>query len=319
MDAAIEEGINVISLSLGLGASPFYEDHIAIAAFSNIQKGIFVSCSAGNSGPDSGLLSNVAPWIFTVGASTIDRRMRTTVSLGNNMLLDGESLYQPQDFDHKFRALVYPGKDAAWCMSGSLDHIDVKGKVVLCDIGEIDNVEKGQVVKDAGGAAMILANDHIFSAESIVAEAHVLPASLLGYKEGVEVKKYLNSTSSPVATILFRGTLCNLKSDPEVASFSSRGPNPTIPGILMPDIIGPGVDILAAWSKSVGNQTGTKAMFHIVSGTSMSSPHLAGTAALLKSAFPEWSPAAIKSAIMTTTSQLNRNGQAIVDEKGLPA
>ncbi|KAJ0631362.1 putative cucumisin [Helianthus annuus] len=104
-----------------------------------------------------------------------------------------------------------------------------------------------------------------------------------------------------------------------MASFSSRGPNIASPGILKPDITGPGVKILAAWPQSIGNQIGTKATFYIDEGTSMSCPHLAGITALLKSVHPEWSPAAIKSAMMTTASQVNRNGDAIVDERGLPA
>ncbi|KAI3694138.1 hypothetical protein L1987_77099 [Smallanthus sonchifolius] len=308
MDSAIEDGVNVMSLSLGGPQEEFYEDPLAIATFSAIQKGIFVSFSAGNSGPHSRSVSNEAPWILTVGASTIDRRIRTSVLLGNKKVLDGESLYQPKDFDNKLRRLVYPGKDgstyAASCIEGSLQHTDVKGKVVLCDAGNADLIEMGQVVKDAGGAAMIIAND-ILSGESISAEAHVLPASYVGYKKGFEIKKYLNSTSSTVATILFRGTVPGTKTDPEVSSFSSRGPNSASPGILKPDIIGPGVDILAAWHESVDNQTGTKATFHVVSGTSMACPHLAGIAALLKSAHPDWSPAVIKSAIMTTGSQMN--------------
>ncbi|GKD33088.1 subtilisin-like protease SBT1.2, partial [Tanacetum coccineum] len=91
------------------------------------------------------------------------------------------------------------------------------------------------------------------------------------------------------------------------------GPKLASPGILKPDIIGPGVDILAAWPQS------TKVMFNLLSGTSMACPHLAGIAALLKRANPEWSPAAIKSAIMTTATQERLNGKPIVDERELPA
>nr|GFC15810.1 subtilisin-like protease SBT1.2 [Tanacetum cinerariifolium] len=290
MDAAIEDGVDVISLSLGGQSAPFYQDYIAIGTFAAIQKGIFVTCSAGNSGPSKSTLSNEAPWILTVGASTMDRKIRTTVYLGNNKLLDGESLYQPKNFHQKLVPLVYPGRkgdhSAAQCSRGSLDNINVKGKVVLCDMGGvIDGIEKGMVVKDARGAAMILANTKTVCPESTVPDPHVLPASNIGYKEGVEIKKYLSSsTSSPsVATILHRGTILGVKSAPEVACFSSRGPNLASPGILKPDIIGPGV------------------------------------AALLKRTNPEWSPAAIKSAIMTTATQESLNGKPIVDERELPA
>ncbi|KAL4572307.1 hypothetical protein LXL04_019079 [Taraxacum kok-saghyz] len=318
IDAAIEDGVDVLSISIGGGYRQLYENILDIATFAAMEKGIFVSCSAGNSGPSEATLANEAPWILTVGASTIDRRIRTTVFLGNKKLYDGESLYQPKNFNHKFRPLVYPGKNgdehAAYCLEGSLDHIDVKGKVVLCDQGYSEGAHKSKVVKKAGGAAMILANNIVFG-ETTLAEAHVIPASAVGYGEGVQIKKYFNSTSSPIATILFRGTVLGVNTAPEVASFSSRGPNYASPGILKPDIIGPGVNIIAAWSESIDNNTKSKGYFNVIAGTSMSCPHLAGVAALLKSDHPDWSPAAIKSAIMTTASQLNLNKRAIVDQK----
>ncbi|KAL8210161.1 hypothetical protein R6Q57_006893 [Mikania cordata] len=323
MDAAIEEGVDVLSLSLGGPSVPFYEDGIAVGAFSAIQRGIFVSCSAGNAGPFNSTLSNEAPWILTVGASTVDRNIRSTVYLGNKDLLDGESLFQPKDFPQKYLPLVYPGlnhgQDAAWCGPGSLKGIDVKGKVVVCDRGgDIARIAKGQTVKDAGGAAMILANEPV-DGDTTEADAHVLPASHVASDVGFTIKRYINSTSSPVATLIFRGTVIGVDSAPAVASFSSRGPSMTSPGIVKPDIIGPGVSILAAWPISVENSTQTKATFNMISGTSMSCPHLSGISALLKSAHPDWSPAAIKSAIMTTAGKLSLSGYPIEDERDQPA
>ncbi|KAI3689804.1 hypothetical protein L2E82_47774 [Cichorium intybus] len=211
MDAAIEEGVDVLSLSLGGASLPFYEDGIAIGAFSAIQRGIFVSCSAGNSGPFRSSLSNEAPWILTVGASTVDRNIRATVQLGNKALFDGQSLYQPKDFPQKFLPLVYPGlngQKAGWCTKGSLNDIDVKGKVVICDTGGgISRTAKGRIVKDAGGAAMILVNSLVTEGVTTDADAHVLPASHVGYADGISIKKYLISTSPAVATIIFRGTV----------------------------------------------------------------------------------------------------------------
>ncbi|KAM0069729.1 putative cucumisin [Helianthus debilis subsp. tardiflorus] len=323
MDAAIDDGVDVLSLSLGGASVPFYEDAIAVGAFSAIRKGIFVSCSAGNAGPVNASLSNEAPWILTVGASTVDRSIRATVYLGNKDLLDGESLFQPKDFPQDYMPLVYPGlnsgQDAAWCAPGSLNDVDVKGKVVLCDRGgNIARITKGQTVKDAGGAAMILANGEA-DGDTTEADAHVLPASHVAYDVGITIKTYINSTSSPVATIIFGGTVIGGNSAPAVASFSSRGPSLASPGIVKPDIIGPGVSILAAWPVSVENSTQTKATFNMISGTSMSCPHLSGISALIKSAHPDWSPAAIKSAIMTTADKLNVGGQPIKDERDLAA
>ncbi|RZC31138.1 subtilisin-like protease SBT1.4 [Glycine soja] len=320
MDIAIDDGVDVLSLSLGLGSLPFFEDPIAIGAFAAIQSGVFVSCSAANSGPNYSTLSNEAPWILTVGASTIDRKIAASAVLGNGAEYEGESLFQPQDYSPSLLPLVYPGangnNNSEFCLPGSLNNVDVKGKVVVCDIGGgLPSVEKGQEVLKAGGAAMILANPESFGF-STFAVAYVLPTVELSYVAGLAIKSYINSTYSPTATISFKGTVIGDALAPTVVSFSSRGPSQASPGILKPDIIGPGVNILAAWAVSVDNKIPA---YNIVSGTSMSCPHLSGVAALLKSAHPDWSPAAIKSAIMTTANTVNLGGTPIVDQRNLPA
>jgi subtilisin family serine protease len=134
LDTAVEDGVDVLSLSIGENsgeAFPFYKDGIALGAFSAIQRGIFVSCSAGNNGPFYGSLSNEAPWILTVGASTIDRTIKATAQLGDGEEFDGESLFQPRDFNPTLLPLVYAGANgimsSAFCFPGSLK--DVEGKV----------------------------------------------------------------------------------------------------------------------------------------------------------------------------------------------
>ncbi|KAK3010518.1 hypothetical protein RJ639_011331 [Escallonia herrerae] len=164
MDAAIEDGVDVLSLSLGIPSAPFFDDVIALGAFGAIQKGIFVSCSAGNSGPGNATLSNEAPWILTVGASTIDRSIRATAMLGNKEEFNGESVFQPKDFPSTLLPLAYPGMNGSqtmsWCGEGSLNNSDVKGHVVLCQMGGgIGMYEKGQTVKDAGHVNPSRAND----------------------------------------------------------------------------------------------------------------------------------------------------------------
>ncbi|XP_021901702.1 subtilisin-like protease SBT1.2 [Carica papaya] len=322
MDAAIDDGVDVLSLSLGDESVPFFRDSIAIGSFAAIQKGVFVSCAAGNSGPLNGTLSNEAPWILTVGASTIDRNIVATAKLGNGEEFDGESLFQPA-FPSTFLPLVYAGmngkQESAFCAEESLKGMDVKGKVVLCERGGgIARIGKGEEVKNAGGAAMILMNDEP-NAFSTSADAHVLPAAHVSYTAGLKIKTYINSTTTPVATILFKGTVIGNSLSPVVASFSSRGPSLASPGILKPDIIGPGVSILAAWPFPLDNNTNSKSTFNLESGTSMSCPHLSGIAALLKSSHPSWSPATIKSAIMTSADVQNLEGKSILDQTLNPA
>ncbi|KAL8064346.1 hypothetical protein ABFX02_01G083300 [Erythranthe guttata] len=324
MDAAIDDGVDILSISLGGRPRDFYRDSIALGAFSAMEKGILVSCSAGNRGPFIFSTHNEAPWILTVGASTIDRKIRATALLGNNISVDGETLFQPSDFPSTLLPLVYAGSlntsdpDIQYCTFESLTKINLRGMIVVCESGLVTEVSKGIAVKNAGGAAMILVN-HRLDANMTSSDAHVLPATNIGYADGLKIKTYINSTTTPMAAILFKGTIIGDERAPVVAAFSSRGPNSVSPGILKPDIIGPGVNILAAWPVSIENNTNTNATFNIISGTSMSCPHLSGVAALLKSAHPDWSPAAIKSAIMTTADVVNLAQNPIEDERFVPA
>ncbi|XP_062203730.1 subtilisin-like protease 3 [Phragmites australis] len=307
MEAAIADGVDILSISLGGPTQPFHEDILAIGAFSAMQKGIFVSCSAGNSGPFSSSVSNEAPWILTVGASTMDRQMKAIVKLGDGRLFVGESAYQPSNLASL--PLVFK-------LDGSGN---ITGKVVACEI-EGPLVENGQTIKDGGGAGMIILGTED-SGNTTFAAAHVLPASYVNSPDGAVIRKYIESSKKPTASIIFNGTSLGTIPAPVVAYFSSRGPSTASPGILKPDIIGPGVNVIAAWPFQVGPKTVDKhdKVFNSMSGTSMSTPHLSGIAAIIKSAHSDWSPAAIKSAIMTTAYVIYDNKKPILDEKLNPA
>ncbi|PSS09738.1 Subtilisin-like protease [Actinidia chinensis var. chinensis] len=267
LDAAVADGVDVLSISIVDDSQPLFQDNIA------------------------------APWILTVGASTIDRSIRTTAKLGNGEEFDGESVFQPDDFPPKLLPLIYAGSngkpDSAFCVEGSLNGTDVKGQVVMRERGGgIARIAKGEEVKNSGGTAMILMNPES-DGFSTLANAHVLPTSHVSYADGLKIIAYINSTKTSLAAIVFKGTIIGDLFAPSVTSFSSRGPNLASPGILKPDIIGPGVSILAAWPFPQKNNTNSKSNFNIISGTSMSCPHLSGIATLLTSSHPEWSPAAI--------------------------
>lgn len=323
-DAAVSDNVDVISISIGGGdgiSSPYYLDPIAIGAYGAVSRGIFVATSAGNDGPNGMSATNLAPWLTTVGAGTIDRNFPADVILGDGRKLAGVSLYAGEPLKGKMYSLVYPGKtgvlSASLCMENSLDPVSVRGKIVICDRGSNPRVAKGLVVKKAGGVGMILANA-ASNGEGLVGDAHLLPACAVGAAEGDAIKTYIASNSAATATINFIGTVIGVKPAPVVASFSARGPNGLNPEILKPDLIAPGVNILAAWTDAVGptglDMDTRKTEFNILSGTSMACPHVSGAAALLKSAHPDWSPAVIRSAMMTTASTMDNNVQPMTDE-----
>ncbi|KAL6978741.1 hypothetical protein U1Q18_041009 [Sarracenia purpurea var. burkii] len=276
MDAAIRDGVDVLSLSLGGFPLPLYEDSIAIGSFRAMEKGISVICAAGNNGPIQYSVSNEAPWIATVGASTIDRRFPAIIRMGNGKFLYGESLYPGNRIPGSERELeliyVRDGeRESEFCLRGSLPRTKVRGKMVVCDRGVNGRAEKGQVVKDAGGGAMVLANT-AFNLEEDSVDAHVLPATLIGFDESMELKNYINSTKRPRARIIFGGTVIGKSRAPAVAQFSSRGPSFSNPSILKPDMIAPGVNIIAAWPQNLGPsglpQDPRRVNFTVMSGRS---------------------------------------------------
>ncbi|XP_059667215.1 subtilisin-like protease SBT5.4 [Cornus florida] len=310
-DMAIYDGVDVLSVSVGGDAGDYFDDGLSIGAFHAVKSGIVVVCSAGNSGPTDGTVTNVAPWIITVGASTLDREFQTYVELRNGLRLRGTSISKalPEDRFYPLisaaqaKAANASAEEAILCKPGTLDTEKVKGKILACLRGDNARVDKGQQASLAGAVGMILCNDEA-SGNEIIADAHVLPASHVNYTDGVAVFSYINSTKNPLGFITDPATKLNTKPAPFMASFSSKGPNTVTPEILKPDITAPGVNIIAAFSEATSptDQEFDKRRvpFNVDSGTSMSCPHVSGVVGLLKTLHPDWSPAAIKSAIMTS-------------------
>ncbi|WOL19439.1 subtilisin-like protease SBT5.3 [Canna indica] len=311
-DAAIHDGVHVLSVSLGGGPTDYFRDGVAIGSFHAVKNGITVVCSAGNSGPALGTVSNTAPWIVTVGASTVDREFLAYVSLSNKKQIKGQSLSRMGLPNNEFYPIISSQEATATnasqessnlCLKKSLDPEKVRGKIVVCLRGQNARVEKGVVVQKAGGIGLVLANDESTGNE-IIADAHVLPAIHISYADGIALFSYLCSSKSLLAHISMPQTIIDTKPAPVMAAFSSKGPNTVNPEILKPDITAPGVSIIAAYTEAT-SPTGLafddrRVLFNSESGTSMSCPHIAGIAGLLKALHPQWSPSAIKSAIMTT-------------------
>ncbi|XP_073144605.1 subtilisin-like protease SBT5.4 [Henckelia pumila] len=323
-DMAIQDGVDVLSVSLGGSPVEYLADGIAIASFHAVKNGIVVVASAGNSGPAPGSVSNVAPWIITVGASTIDREFQAYVVLQNGMRLKGTSLSEALPADRSYplisaaqaKAANASAKDAILCKPGTLDSNKVKGKILVCLRGETARVDKGEQALRAGAVGMILCNDEA-SGNEILADPHFLPAIHINYKDGLAVFAYVNTTKNAKGLITAPKAQLNTKPAPFMAAFSSRGPNTITAEILKPDITAPGVNIIAAYSGGVSptqEEYDTRRIpFNSESGTSMSCPHVSGIVGLLKTLHPEWSPAAIRSAIMTTARSRDNTGNPMLD------
>ncbi|KAA8515018.1 hypothetical protein F0562_018195 [Nyssa sinensis] len=331
-DDAIADGVDVLSISIGrYKTAPYEEDSIVIGALHATKKNIVVSCSAGNQGPTQSTLSNQAPWIITVGASSVDRAFVAPLVLGNGMIIEGQTV-TPYKLKKKMYPLVYAAQVVApdvpknyiagQCLPGSLSPAKAKGNIVLCLRGNGTRIAKGEEVKRAGGVGIVLGNNRLFGAD-LELDPHLLPATAVDSNNAIKILKYINATKKPRAYIIPARTVMHRKPAPSMANFSSRGPNSITPDILKPDITAPGLNILAAWSEASpptrweGDHRVVK--YNIFSGTSMSCPHVAAAAALLKAIHPTWSSAAIRSALMTSAGLTNNEGKLLTDAFGNPA
>jgi subtilisin family serine protease len=302
IDQAVADGVDVINYSIS-GTSTDFLDPVEVAFLFAEDAGIFVSESAGNSGPTTGTVAHPGPWTMTVAAGTHNRNGIGSVTLGNGNTYNGASIASAVGpaplIDSVDAALPGQAAAAALCFTAgdnggapALDPAKVTGKIVLCDRGTNARVNKSLAVKNAGGIGMILANP---SPNSLNADFHFVPTVHISDTDRAAVKAY---AATPGATAkINQSTITLTDPAPFTASFSSRGPLVAGGGdLLKPDIIAPGQDILAAVAPP--GQAGLE--YNLLSGTSMSAPHISGIAALLMQLHPNWTPMAIKSALMTS-------------------
>ncbi|CAH0295702.1 Minor extracellular protease vpr [Arthrobacter sp. Bi26] len=311
IESAIEDGVDVLNYSIS-GATDTTTDPVSLAFLSAASAGIFVAVSAGNSGPTASTVNHGAPWLTTVAASSFSQELQGTVEFSDGSKYRGASIMNGQvsNAGVVLAANAAAGStSSALCGPDTLDPAKIAGKVVVCDRGVVDRVAKSAEVKRGGGVGMILVNltnSSLDTDKHSVPTVHVNPPATEGIKAKV--------TANPAITVSLVNkdtTGLPLEAQPQIAGFSSRGPLLAAGSdLLKPDVAAPGVAVLAGVSPiGTGGDN-----FGFLSGTSMASPHVAGFGALILAKNPAWSPATVKSAMMTTTSDVvNADGSKNTD------
>ena len=330
IDQAIEDGVDVINYSIGGDAgNPWLTGTIERAFLNARGAGVVVVTSAGNAGSkDSSIGSPAnAPWMVGVGYATHDvgdgnlvknlaggnttppgditgasltggtgqRKIVHARDFGNALCGTGESESQPTCAGNQGLSSPWQGEQP------------FNGEIVVCDRGTYGRVEKGKNVLLAGAGGYILANTAAFG-EVLQADDHCLPASHIGENDGDTLREWLASGSGHGATISDSETVALDGLADHIQPQSSRGPGlPPVENVLKPNLIAPGLRIYAA--------TDNGQQYIYQSGTSMSSPHIAGAAALVKSLHTDWTVSQLISAIETTANA----DLAIDDYDGNPA
>ena len=316
IDQAVADGVDVINFSVS-GSRTSFRDPVEIAFLFAADAGIFVATSAGNSGPGSSTVAHPGPWVTTVANGTHNRNGVGSITLGNGANYSGASMANAlasspmidstaaglAGANPQFVELCYGAADNGG--TPVLDPAKVAGKIVLCKRGTTALVNKTAAVKAAGGAGAVIYNDPApGAATTTLALLHTVPAVHVLAASGLAIKTYLAGTATPTGAIA-QSTIVFDAAAPFTNSSSSRGPLLAGNGdVLKPDLMAPGTDILAA----VAPPGNSGRDFDLYSGTSMSSPHVAGLAALFKERYPSWSPMAIKSALMTTAYDILDGG-----------
>ncbi|MBT2531183.1 S8 family serine peptidase [Arthrobacter sp. ISL-48] len=302
VDAAIQDGVDVLNYSIS-GNTDSTSDPVALAFLNAAAAGVFISASAGNSGPAASTVNHASPWLTTVAASTFPSDLLGTVRVSDGSMYRGASIMKTELQDKQVviaaDAAAAGATGANLCGPGTLDAAKVAGKVVVCDRGVVDRTAKSAEVQNKGGVGMILVN---LTSSSEDADNHVVPTVHVNAPKSLELKSKL-AANHALTVSLVKGDLTGdpQAPAPQVAGFSSRGPTLASGGdLLKPDISAPGVNVLAGVS-TIGNDG---AQFGFMSGTSMAAPHIAGFGALMLGKQPKATPAIVKSAMMTTAYPL---------------
>ncbi|WJX24085.1 hypothetical protein P8452_13234 [Trifolium repens] len=354
IDQAVHDGVDILSLSVGPNGPPAATKTTFLNPFDAtllgaVKAGVFVAQAAGNGGPFPKSLVSYSPWIVSVAAAIDDRRYKNHLLLGNGNILAGLGL-SPSTHSNNTYTLVaandvlldssvmkYSPTD---CQRPELLNKNlIKGKILLCGysfnfvVGTASIKKVSETAKTLGAVGFVLCVENVSPGTKFDPVPVGLPGILItDVSKSKELIDYYN-ISTPrdwtgrVKSFNGKGKIEDglmpilHKSAPQVALFSARGPNIKDfsfqeADLLKPDILAPGSLIWGAWSLNGTDEPNYDGEgFAMVSGTSMAAPHIAGIAALIKQKHPRWSPAAIKSALLTTATTLDRAGNPILAQQ----
>jgi subtilisin family serine protease len=322
IDDAVADGVDIINYSVGSNDDINDADDLALLAASDA--GVVTVAAAGNEGPapESVLSPAAAPWVVAVGASS--RRgdhFREAIRVNSPASVKKDYPAVEAGFTPRLRDVGPLTKRLILVDDGTIGNFDdatgttfdgcetivntaeISDQVALLQRGGCTFETKIRNAQTAGASAVLVFNTQGEPILMTGARNSVrIPALMIGQADGQLLYERLVD-DDPVEVTLDKKIFLTVRDQGnQMQAFSGRGPSQWEPGVLKPDVTAPGVDILAGQTPDVANNVRGE-YFQYLSGTSMAVPHVAGILALLKEAHPDWSPAALKSALVTTARQ----------------
>ena len=322
IDMAVADGVDIISYSVGSSLlTVTAPDDIALTAAA--RAGVLTVVAAGNEGPNFDTITSPAgnPAVITTGASSREgqhsleaMQINTPPAIAGKYAVK-ESSFTPLliDRDPIEGQLVLVDDDSSATVDSStgttfdacqslINSSEISGNIAFIQRGGCDFDVKVANAESAGAVAVVVFNlsgtPIVMIGDSVGID---IPALMVGAADGNLFLDEMNNDQIIDVVLDKSFFLTEADTGNNMGSFSSRGPGP-VADILKPDVTAPGINILAGSTPDAVNSIAGE-FFAFLTGTSMSTPHVAGVAALLKQAHPDWSPAAIKSALMTTAYQ----------------
>lgn len=311
-DTAVADGVDVISYSIGTDFD--FTDPTDVAFLFATNSGVFVARSAGNDGPDPETSAAGEPWAISVAASTTNGRAFTDATrvnspasiAGDYSSLEG-AITEPLAFTGPVTDDVVAADPLTACTAaGPLDPIG--GRIALIERGGCTFDEKLTNAVAAGAGAVLVFTSEISPGvenPKVVMGGDLtfpIPGVMIDRAPGLAIRDALAGGATVNVTMQKGIFLTEQRVGNVMAGFSSRGPFPVVPDWIKPDVTAPGVQILAGMTPEPSSGV-TGELFQYLQGTSMSTPHVAGIAALVIQKHPDWTPAQVKSALMTTARQ----------------
>ena len=295
--AILDDQVDVLNYSIS-GSDDPWNDPVDLAFLDAANAGIFVSASAGNTGPSASTVAKTGPWNAAVAASTIDRIIANTLDvtgpttpseLQGRPAVPGENVTLASNLSGSIR---FNTSNSTGCSAFTSGYFS--GALALIERGGCTFNTKVTNAATAGAIGVVVFNNVGGPPSTMGGLTGSTPAVMMDQTDGRTLRDFI--LDNPTATVRINAATAKLTNsawEDIVAGFSSRGPSQF--ELLKPDYIAPGVNILAAYAADM-----SAVRYAFLQGTSMSSPHGAGAAALLRALRPAWSPAEIKSALAST-------------------